>query len=522
MNPVDLLLRAEAAESGKARSRRELRHVHVEKAPLAIIALQMAGEPHALWAALVGTTPDPAQARLIIAPEPRNYDIEFGALAEIGTVVCETVDRFAKGPREQVIRKNKPPRWRFKNAPQLLVASAAGAAHLARLARRMRPAGFGGKKVVPPVVNAAGAHLGFFAEAIDEPGSNLMLVAAKELSRHFVTGQSDLENAHLGTQLAWHDPKLLADIVPEVVKGIDIKKLRGPAAAALVEKQPMGVLTDPDTDSTELVDLVTTFNRRREKRTDAATVSALAAELGFAEHLRPILLPIWRAAWAAHQILLKMSPAPSVAERWASDCDAFTYHVEYVNKGGRFASVPSIRRAARQLGIREQALSEVTSAEVLEDSLAMAAALAQGEAIRGKVIDVDGSHYEMGAKRRTLRPLVTLEIDVECPFPVGAELYWSERPGLVTEIHTAPTSVGAKTRITLKVTAGMKGELPTKGSHATFSIYSRHWVPDAPMPAQTPWTHEPAADAPTHDSLELDDGPPLDELIGLVTVEETV
>ena len=522
MDPVDLLLRAEAAQAGRVRARRRFRHVHVEPSPLAIIALQMAGEPHGVWAALVGSSPDPRCAALIIAPEPRNYDIEFAALAELGTLVGETVDRCAKGPREQIQSKGKPPRERLANAPQVLVASAAGAAHLGRLGRRMKPAGFGGQKIVPPIINIAGAHLGFFAEAADEPGSSLLLVATRELSRHFVTGQSDLENAHLGTQLAWHDPLLLAEIAPGLVTRAGAKQLHGAEASALIEDVPMGILTDPGADTAKLVDLVAAFNRKRVKRTDPETVKAVADELGFADHLRAVLLPIWRATWIAHRILLEIRPTQGVVDRWTRDRDDFTYHIGYVAEGGRFASVPSIRRATRQLGSREDALAALTCSEVLEDPIAMAAALAQGQAIRGKVVEIDEDHCEPGAgKRKRSRPLITLAIDVDCPFPVGTELFWSDRPKLKAEVIEVPAAVGGMTRVALMVTAGMQGELPVQGSVAIFSIFAPAWMPDAPLPSKTPWTHEPAPDAPDHDSLEIDDGPPLDELVGLASVPAT-
>jgi hypothetical protein len=521
MNPVDLLLRTEAAQTGRVRVRRRYRHVHVEPAPLAIVAVQMAGEPHGLWAALVGSGPDPTRASLILAPEPRNYDIEFAALAELGSLVCGAVDRCAAGPREPIQRKGKPPRSRLASAPQVLVASSAAGDYLGRLGRRMRPAGRGGKRVVPPAVNLGGAHLGFFAEAADEPGSSLLLVAARELSRHFATGQSDLEDAHLGAQLAWHDPRLLAEVAPGLVTGAAASKLHGADAAELIEHVPMGVLTDPEADSAKLRDLVTAFNRRRGKRTDPATVAAIASELGFADHLRPALLPIWRATWIAHRILLALPHAPGVVERWTNDRDRFTYHVKYVEEGGRFASVPSIRRTTRQLGTREKALETLTCSEVLEDPLAMAAALAQGQAVRGKVVEVDTDHHEVSrSNRRTSRPLVTLALDGDCPFPAGAELHWSARPAVAAEVHDVTLTRAGGARVVLKVTAGMRGALPEVGDVAIFSIFAPAWMPEAPMPAKTPWTHEPAPDAPGHDSLEIDDGPPLDELIGLAAMPE--
>src|SRR5580765_5869532 len=98
MNPVDLLLTARAAESGRVQPRRLLRHVHLEKKPIAIAAVQMSIESHAIWGALVGASRD--KPRLIVAPEPRTPGIAFGALAELGEIVCSAVDASASGARD--------------------------------------------------------------------------------------------------------------------------------------------------------------------------------------------------------------------------------------------------------------------------------------------------------------------------------------------------------------------------------------------------------------------------------------
>ena len=115
MNTIELILKARAAADGRAHPRRLRRHVHVERAPLAIAALQMAGEPYALWAALVGD--DPERPRLIVAPEPRNRDIAFAALAELADVICGVFDRAVLAPRVQVQRKSGETSWRCSTAP---------------------------------------------------------------------------------------------------------------------------------------------------------------------------------------------------------------------------------------------------------------------------------------------------------------------------------------------------------------------------------------------------------------------
>src|SRR5690606_29313551 len=160
-------------------------------------------------------------------------------------------------------------------------------------------------------------------------------------------------------------------------------------------------------------------------------------------------------------------------QRWESDRDSFTYHVDYVARGGRMASVASVRRATMQLANREDALAALECAEVLEDPLALAAALAEGKAIQGPVTKVDLEHREPGSGKRQLqRRLITLALQGECPFPVGAELYWTARTGVGTVVHATSTDRAGNTLVVLKVTSGMRGELPSKGKVATFSVYS--------------------------------------------------
>ncbi|HTD79020.1 MAG TPA: hypothetical protein VK898_15385, partial [Chloroflexota bacterium] len=363
MNSIELLLKAQAAASGRVQRRRLFRHVHIERAPLAIAALQMAGEPHSLWAALIGT--DQRQPQLIVAPEPRNRDIAFGALADLAEVICGAFDGAARAPRVQVPRKNGEPLWRCSTAPQVLVANRGVVDLLDRLGRRMRTAGYGGHVHVPPSVNTAGAHLGFLAEAARQPGSALALIATEQLARHAVTGQSALEDAHLGSQLGWWDPAYADRIAPGCLDGADASTMHGADCARAIEKVPMGVLTDPRADNDELLDAVTRFNRLRYRATDRATVTELGSELR--QLLELALMPRWRALWIAHDVLSWIPNADGSERRWTDDLNLFTRHVDYLANGGHRASVDSARRAAMLLADRERAQAALERDEVLED-----------------------------------------------------------------------------------------------------------------------------------------------------------
>jgi hypothetical protein len=395
----------------------------------------------------------------------------------------------------------------------VLVANRAVVDLLDRLGRRMRPAGFGGDVSVPPNVNVAGAHLGFIAQSARHPGSVLTLVATEQLARQAVTGQSALEDAHLGAQLAWWDPAIIERIRLGTLHGADPARMSGAEAARLIEQTPMSVLTDPRQDTTELLDEVVTFNRLRARATDRVTVERLGGDLRNA--LESALMPTWRALWIAHEQLAWIDPAPGAENRWEADLGRFTRHVDYLASGGRWASVDSARRAAMLLADWERHQADLECQEVLEDPLAMAAALAQGQAIRGTVVKVEADRFEPSGsgKRMVARPVLTLELSEMCPFPVGSQLWWSLYPGSVKVQVTEMDPSASGSRVVLKVIAGMTGSLPKVGDEPVFSMYTTSWVPPAALPRETPWTHVAAKDAP--DGLELDDAPPGDESLAL-------
>ena len=59
----------------------------------------------------------------------------------------------------------------------------------------------------------------------------------------------------------------------------------------------------------------------------------------------------------------------------------------------------------------------------------------------------------------------------------------------------------------------MTGPLPAAGHTAIFSVFTTSWVPPAPLPPESPWTY--VAEADSMGVLELDDGPPLGEALGV-------
>ena len=512
MNTVDLLIATRAAQEGRAQLRRERRHMHLEARPIAIAAMQMSIESHAIWGALVGDTHGAPQ--LIVAPEPRTPSIAFGAMARLARIVCDAVDTAASRPRTQILRRGRPPKERSSTAPQLLVANEAVVGLLDRLGRRMRPAGYGGHIEVPPEVNVAGAHLGFYAEVANRPGSALVVVATRELAQHFATGQSTFENAHLGAELAWFDPEYVERLAPGTADGRDLTVMHGAEAATLIETTPMSVLTDPDEDNGPLLEAVTRFNDARDGSVDPALVERLGGEVR--ELLRKALEPTWRALWLAHGILDALPPAPSCESRWESDLDSFTSHADYIARGGRRASIDSVKRAAIVLADWESSKARYERDQVLEDGYGLLGAISAGQAIAGDVLDVDRTNQELGpsGRRSVDRPLIRLSIPGECPFPIGTHVWWTDSVKLRALVESVESDADGNTTVRLKADDGMTGELPGQGTRACFSIYNAKWIPPAELPKQAPWTHTRPSNS-DDGTGDIDDGPALDGMLGL-------
>jgi hypothetical protein len=151
---------------------------------------------------------------------------------------------------------------------------------------------------VPEGVPLLGRWLTFFAERAAHPGSSLMLAATDELSRHWASGQSALEDANLAALMAW------------ITDGPD------DAAEDPLIWPPAGPATDPGFD---------------------AEVLAPAMESGSAERiteaLRTQLEPTWRLMWGAIELLRALPPGASVAQRWEQDRGSFSGMLQQLADG---------------------------------------------------------------------------------------------------------------------------------------------------------------------------------------------
>ena len=210
---------------------------------MVVIPLQLAGEPCAPLATMMGD--DRSAPRLLIVANPLNRDDRFRFAAELAGVALAYISGYAAGPEPGE-------KEAYPDAPQLVVPNPGGVQFAKLLGRstRFRPAA--GPGAVPAMVPALGCWLTYFAERAQHPASSLFLTATEALGAHWATGQSAAEDQNLAALLAWLSPPPGAT---------------GRQAALLAEDParcpPAGPATDPVFDRDVLVGLYKTIRESR-------------------------------------------------------------------------------------------------------------------------------------------------------------------------------------------------------------------------------------------------------------------
>ncbi len=508
MSTLTALARAQARMADVAQRVATVRHVHIGTRPMVLVPLALAGEANAPLAALVGD--DPATPRLFVVSQPRNRDERFAFAAELASVIVPYVEGFA-ATTEQVPAERGETRARSLDAPQLVLPNRAGIAFTRLLGRSTRFRRPDGDHPVDPAVPVLGRWLSFLTERAEHPGSCLMLAATEALSLHWASGQSELEDLNLATLLAWIDP-------PPGVGG---------AAAAAVGEDPLasppaGPVTDPGFDNDVLAPLIDAFARTTEA---ARSESGASAELGHAavrrarsaleRALTGQLLPTWQLVWRALELLRELPAGDHVARRWEADRDAFTGYAAYLRDGG----LPQPRRdgavaAARRLNWLERAQASFAAQRAFDDPLVMAEYRMTGEAFAGQVVAADPGRVSEGAKRRVLRPWITVATADPVLVMPGTVVTSPARRGQKAQVISVTAAVapgpvhpvmleagnGASgpALVALELSGGMgrglvapPGSVPEPGERVCYSTLTADYLPIAefPPPEQTPWTH---------------------------------
>lgn len=476
MDNVQVLERLHAARVGHAVRTTSLRHVHMVDNPLVVVPFHLAGAPGAPVAFMYGTRPD--RGRLAVIPEPRNVDLRFSCMTPFATDFNAYMGRYMR-LETKTGRRRGGETYTYPEAPeapQIVVPNTATASWLTtELGRSLRYLRTSGSHPVDPALPRAGANLTFLSNQRTVPGSCLVLAATEALTMHWATPQMDIEDAALGTVLAWIDPP----------PGLTPMQ----AAVRSESEAPAGPISDPEWDNSVLAPVIDEFNRLRRAGVDPQTASQ-----GVRNAIAQMIERPWADTWHALKVLRSIRhAAPSTLDRWAGDRRAWTKHVLRIQQGRAFfRRQPTALMSALTLQQAESADAELTRQMALDDPWVMARAVATGEAFEGEVVGVDLAHREHGPRRMVNRPL--LRVRPYEPFlrPPGTLLYWAADTRVCVKVLSADAA-----EVQLMVVAGMRnGRLPRQGERVLFSPYGNgEWYGRA-LPNEIPWTHVlPNADA---------------------------
>ncbi|MEU9336862.1 hypothetical protein AB0D49_27470 [Streptomyces sp. NPDC048290] len=539
MSLISALGRLEAVRSGRAQAAATVRHRHVSAHPLVFVPLTTAGEAGAPLGALVGTDRD--APRLLAVAQPRDRELRFAFLARLADIVLPYVDGYA-GSVEAAERTETDPETgkRVKvqvdlcaDAPQLIVPNRAGIAYVRLLGRstRFRRTAEQDPEApypAPPRVPLLGRWLTHYGERARVPGSSLLLGMTDLLARHWATGQSSMEDQHLGALLAWLDP-------PEEGSGAEA------ALRAELDRDPEGQLrcppagpaTDPAFDNKLLAPAIERYDRARTEfaaaedglQADERLASMTAAERRIEELVASRTRPTWDAVWRGLDLLRELPEGARVADRWTRDRWSFTGHRDRVVAG----EPPQPRHddavtAANKLAAREREQARLEAQEALDDPLVMAGRRLAGEAFAGEVVDVVMAYSE--GKRPAPRPLVTVRTGDRPYLGERARVYRSlggkpqaaEFAGFEGEEDAAAAGASAELLVVLRIVDKMgrgkepeEGSVPEKGDRVCFTLFEHEQRGGArlPEPEDTPWTHGgppdetavPAADPVTEEDV---------------------
>ncbi|MBZ6112620.1 MULTISPECIES: hypothetical protein [Streptomyces] len=531
MSLITTLARLEAVRSGHAQPAATVRHRHLSDRPLVFVPLITAGEAGAPLGALVGTERD--APHLLAVPQPRDRDLRFAFLAELAGIVLPHVEAYADSV-EAAERSETDPETgkRVKvevdlcaDAAQLVVPSRAGIDFVRLLGRSMRfrrtaeqdpetphPA--------PPRVPLLGRWLTHYGERARVPGSSLLLAMTDLLGRHWASGQSTLEDQHLGALLAW--------IAPDGGHGDEGYRDDGPGGGAPTGAQaarraelardaagqllcpPAGPATDPAFDNKLLAPAIERYDRARTAlaaaedglEADDRLGALTAAEREIRALVESRTRPTWDAVWRGLDLLRALPAGAHVDERWTRDRWSFTSHRDRILAG----EPPQPRRddavtAANKLATREREQARLEAQEALDDPLVMAGRRLSGEAFAGEVVDVVMAYSE--SKRPSPRPLVTVRTDDRPHLAERAKVYrtLNGKPQTAEYVGPAlsspdgdPDDGTVLLRITDKMGRGKEpepGSVPEKGDLLCFTLFEHEQRGGAklPDPEQTPWTH---------------------------------
>ncbi|MEU1630817.1 hypothetical protein ABZ746_37335 [Streptomyces sp. NPDC020096] len=493
---METLAKAQAVAAGRAQPLATVRHRWLSDQPLVFVPLTTAGEVGAPLGALVGTARD--APRLLAVPQPRDRDLRSAFLAELADEVLPYLmsyeDRIALEPGKETDpetgKKVAVERELCVDAPQLIVPNTAGVEYVRLLGRATRFRRTAEEDPAEPYpapsrVPLLGRWLTHYGERARTPGSALLLAMTEVLARHWATGQSGLEDQHMGGLLAWIDPPQGVD---GAVAALRAQVGRGPDG--LLRCPPAGPATDPVFDNTALAPAMARYDTARSAGADTAP-----AEREIRALLESQLRPAWDDVWRGIDLLRALPPGAHVEDRWKRDRWSYTGHRDRLRAG----EPPQPKRddaiaAAQKLAGRETAQVRLEAQEALDDPLVMAGRRLAGEAFAGEVTAVEMAYSD--AKVPRPRPLLTVATGDLPHLDEDGRVYRALPDGRTQEARfVAWTAPGV---LVVQLLNGMgrgkvpdEGSVPAAGDRVCWTLFEHapRGGPELPDAEATPWTH---------------------------------
>lgn len=474
MSAIQLLLQAEAAEQRAAVRKRVFRHVHIDDEPLVVVTYNLSGEAAAPIAFLYGTSD--SDARLSIAAEPRNREMRFAAIHEFACGLDEYLT--TRFETTEVPSKYGKPFHDPVRMPQLWVPNRGTRDFLgARLGRSLRYLDRGPNPATTETV-WAGSYLSWFDEQRHYPGQSLFLAATEELTRHYATGQSALEDENLAVLLAW--------VRNRPGTGMD-------AIRAAEDVPAFGPVPDPELE----LQLDELLRRSAEARRAGDTRAIRKLESDVARLVEPPLTQAFVATFDAVRILRAIPEARSVSKRAEADKRRWGTYVWRAGQGiPRFARRHDAIRAARLIEEWSHAAEHLEADEAFDDPLVMAELDAAGRCITGTVKHCDAAHKEIknGNTRASSVPLVRVKLTAPTRLLPRDEVTWTAERRITGQVR----DIGRDSTVLIALMSGHNygKNAPARGDHVQF-VDLQPFGGGAPTPVEdVPWTHKEPADAP--------------------------
>jgi hypothetical protein len=441
---TDVLLAMHANRLGRALPSARYRHVHVTQRPFVIVGYHLPGDPSAPIGLMYGD--HPLRPGLAYTLEPHLWRNKIDAMQDFARSLNLYIANATRGSRD---------------APQLLLSNQAAVdwlcGDIGRYWRRLEEDGEWG---AGPSIPVAGAHLSYFAGANHIPGSSAVLALANVLSAHWATGRLAALDRRLGVELAW-----IQD--PDNIPAAELDLSDGPVPDATWEND-------------EYLVALNAYQRHQGSDNKPARIVE--------QVVRAALAPLYDQAWRAHELLLTMTEAETVSERWNRDRVRYSSHADRIRaERAYFRDRLPLLDAYVHIDRVERMTAELQHAMAFDDEIIMARYIADGSALCGQVIARTDT-------RLTLRP------DIAFDRGTGTRLWWRTRD----TVNNRSRHVFIELRVNrvtaddveLEIVRGANNpdtrrRLPAVGATITCAPFGEPEFRRSSMPTALPWTHTP-------------------------------